>query len=54
MIEFFKSDKSHFGNNRERNAILRRDAPKAKEEQMKADEEAARTQTAIEFSLAKQ
>ncbi|XP_066970240.1 coiled-coil domain-containing protein 50 isoform X6 [Macrobrachium rosenbergii] len=44
----------HLGSNRERNQILRQDAPKAREEQIREDHEAAVAQTAYELSLAQQ
>ncbi|XP_068211200.1 coiled-coil domain-containing protein 50 isoform X2 [Palaemon carinicauda] len=44
----------HLGSNRERNQILRQDAPKAREEQIREDHEAAMAQTAYELSLAQQ
>nr|XP_045582731.1 coiled-coil domain-containing protein 50-like isoform X1 [Procambarus clarkii] len=45
---------SHLGNNRERNQLLRQDTPKAKEEQIREDHEAALAQTAYELALAQQ
>ncbi|KAL7647992.1 UNVERIFIED_CONTAM: hypothetical protein RMT77_001608 [Armadillidium vulgare] len=44
----------HLGHNRERNAILRKDTPRAREEQLREDEESARAQTQIEIELAEQ
>ncbi|KAK3887855.1 hypothetical protein Pcinc_008059 [Petrolisthes cinctipes] len=45
---------SHLVNNRERNQLLRQDTPKAKQEQIREDHEAAMAQTAFELSLAQQ
>ena len=50
----FSPDHNHLGHNRERNALLRRDFPAAREEQYRADEEAARIQMEIERDLARQ
>lgn len=47
-------DQHHLGHNRQRNAILRKDTPRAREEQLKEDEEAARAQTQHEIELARQ
>lgn len=47
-------DQSHLVNNRERNQLLRQDTPKAKQEQIREDHEAAMAQTAFELSLAQQ
>lgn len=45
---------SHLVNNRERNQLLRQDTPKAREEQIREDHEAALAQTAYELALAQQ
>lgn len=45
---------SHLVTNRERNQLLRQDTPKAREEQIREDHEAAIAQTALELALAQQ
>ncbi|XP_053628444.1 coiled-coil domain-containing protein 50 isoform X2 [Cherax quadricarinatus] len=45
---------THLLTNRERNQLLRQDTPKAREEQMREDHEAALAQTAYELALAQQ
>ncbi|KAK8743899.1 hypothetical protein OTU49_000901 [Cherax quadricarinatus] len=47
-------DQTHLLTNRERNQLLRQDTPKAREEQMREDHEAALAQTAYELALAQQ
>lgn len=47
-------DQSHLVTNRERNQLLRQDTPKAREEQIREDHEAAIAQTALELALAQQ
>ncbi|KAG0701731.1 Coiled-coil domain-containing protein 50 [Chionoecetes opilio] len=45
---------THLLTNRERNQLLRQDTPRAREEQIREDHEAAMAQTAFELSLARQ
>lgn len=45
---------NHLLTNRERNQLLRQDTPKAREEQIREDHQAAIAQTALELSLAQQ
>lgn len=54
ILIFYLLDQHHLGHNRERNAILRKDTPRAREEQLREDEESARAQTQIEIELAEQ